>query len=282
MQLKGWEKVLKFTYIQMIKAKSFIVSSIVMVVIFGLMIAGANFLPALFLPESETIQITDDDGNLIAEIEAYKIEKVYIIDNSGLDIDFSFLPTFEVEYENVAEMDYSYITESEDAIVLAIIEKTSTGYEVRMSRPESTELIGSADCFQLLGVFHSAIHNENLISLGVAAEDIPKTTVHISTTVNVDGEETKSEIADAISAAMTMAISLILAVLIITYGQLTAQAIATEKASRVMELLLTSVRPLAVIVGKVLASVLVALTTMITIGGITVAVFFAFFSMIIY
>jgi ABC-2 type transport system permease protein len=71
-----------------------------------------------------------------------------------------------------------------------------------------------------------------------------------------------------------MLTSLVLAVLIISYGQLTAQAIATEKASRVMELLLTSVKPLAVVIGKVLATTLVALSSVVAVGGITTGLFF--------
>jgi ABC-2 type transport system permease protein len=63
--------------------------------------------------------------------------------------------------------------------------------------------------------------------------------------------------------------------LIIGYGSITAQAIATEKSSRVMELLLTSVRPLAVIIGKVVASILVVLSSVVLMGGISTIVFFA-------
>ena len=47
--------------------------------------------------------------------------------------------------------------------------------------------------------------------------------------------------------------SLVLFMLIFIYGQMVAQSIAQEKTSKVMELLLTSVRPLAVIIGKILA-----------------------------
>jgi ABC-2 type transport system permease protein len=278
-QTKGWEKVLKFTYIQTIKQKSFIVSTVVTVIIFGLMIAGANFLPKLLMPEPEIINITDDYGNIVGEMEALKIAKVYINDQSGLSLDFSFLPALEVEYEHItaeqvqATMDR--VTESRESVVLAVIEPNEHGFDVKMSRPESTELINNSDCFSLLGMFNSVINNANLVSLGIAEEDVGKAYVHISTTVNVGGEEPKSEIAEGITMVLTLLTSAILFTFIVGYGQLTAQAIATEKASRVMELLLTSVRPLAVIIGKVLASTLVAFTTITLIGGISSLIFLA-------
>ena len=52
---------------------------------------------------------------------------------------------------------------------------------------------------------------------------------------------------------LPMLSSLVLFMLIFIYGQMVAQSIAQEKTSKVMELLLTSVRPLAIIIGKILA-----------------------------
>jgi ABC-2 type transport system permease protein len=276
--LKGWLKVLKFTYIQTIKAKSFIVSTVVMIVIMGLMLAGVNFLPGMFASESETIQIRDEHGNIVAEMEAFKIDKVYIYDNSGLDVDFSFLLGVEVQFEHIEanqiQTIINNVTESDLAIVLAQIENTEYGFDVTMSRPESTDLIGSSDCFALLNVFGSVIQNANLVSLGIPEEDVHKANIWVNTTVNVGGEEPRSEIADVIAGVATSLVSIILMILIISFAQLTAQAIATEKASRVMELLLTSVKPLAVVIGKVLATTLVAISAVIVVGGITTAMFF--------
>jgi ABC-2 type transport system permease protein len=277
-QVKGWSKVLKFTYVQTIKAKSFIVSTVIMIVIFGLMLAGANFLPAILSSEPELLQIYDDEGNLVAEVDAFKIDKVYIFDNSGLSLDFSFLPGLEVEFvhieENQVQSTMDSVTDSEYAHVLVVIEPSDYGFDVTMSRPQSTELIGSADCFALLNAFDSLIQNANLVHLGVAEEDVHKAYPWVNSTVNVGGEEPRSEIADVIAGMVTSLVSILLMVLIISFAQLTAQAIATEKASRVMELLLTSIKPLAVVIGKVLATTLVALSAVIVVGGITTAMFF--------
>jgi ABC-2 type transport system permease protein len=278
--VKGWWNVLKFTYIQTIKAKSFIASSVIMIVIFSLMLAGANFLPGILSSEPEIREIRDEDGNVVAEHEAFKIEEVTVLNASDLDLDFSFLETFGVKYRDALTYSVDFdmimdgITNSEEARVFAVIEETEHGYEVKMSRPESTELINNSDCFALLSLFHSVIHDANLVSLGIAEDDIHKANSWINTSVNVGGEEPKSEIAMALATGITMLTSVLLAVLIISYGQLTAQAIATEKASRVMELLLTSVKPLAVIIGKVLATMLVAVTSIVAVGGVTTGIFF--------
>jgi ABC-2 type transport system permease protein len=277
MQTKGWSDVLKFTYIQTIKAKSFVVSTIITIVIFGVMLAGVNFLPGLLSSQPEIIQIIED-GVVVGEFEAFAIEKVYIFDDSGLDIDFSFLQGYEVQYEYITAEQVSAtmdrVTDSYDAITLAVIQPDEFGYSAQMSRPQSTELLNNSDCFALLGEFARRISVANLIDIGVAEQDIGKAYAGVFTSVNVAGEEPRSETAAAIAAAISMMTSIVLFVLIISFGQLTAQAIATEKASRVMELLLTSVKPLAVIIGKVLATTLVALSAVAVVGALTAGMFF--------
>ena len=75
----------------------------------------------------------------------------------------------------------------------------------------------------------------------------------------------------AINYIVPIVFSLVLFIFIFAYGQTVAQSIATEKTSRVMELLLTSVRPLAVVIGKVLAMCLVSIAQFLVIAGLGAA-----------
>lgn len=298
MRIKGWQKVLKFTYIQIIKSKSFIASTSIMLAVIAIMLLAANYLPGLLADRNENnaedsetqgetqqeeyIDITDDEGNVIERVKAHVIKKTYILDNSGLDIDYSFLSDLKIEYEFIdkeqSQTIMQTVTDSSEAVVLTVIETGSSfnrlGFGVRMSRPESTDLIKNSDCNNLLGAFSNAIRETNLIRLGIPEEDIDDAFPFIRTAVNVNGETSRGgEVMEAVSMTLTLVTSLVLFVLIIAYGQLTAQAIATEKASRVMELLLTSVKPLAVIVGKVIGTLLVALTSIVVIGGVGTMLF---------
>ncbi|MBB5853138.1 ABC transporter permease [Amycolatopsis umgeniensis] len=68
-----------------------------------------------------------------------------------------------------------------------------------------------------------------------------------------------------------MVIGLIVAVLlymsIVTYGTLVAQGVVEEKSSRVVEILLSTVRPWHLLLGKVIGLGLVGLTQLVIIGG---------------
>ncbi|MCL2634431.1 MAG: ABC transporter permease [Oscillospiraceae bacterium] len=282
MQTKGWSRVMKFTYIQTIKSKPFIASCVVTLVVFVLMIMGSNFLPALLAEPENTVTVTDDEGNIIGEeIAMFKINKVYILDNSELNLDFEFLKELHIEHEYITQSQTSVIldkvTQSTEAEVMAVIEKGGEGnniyYEITMSRPQSLEVIKSDDCWELINVFNSLLYHTKLTSTGITEEELALINAPVLFKVMVDGEEVKGIIAEMVGSFIIMITSIALFILIFTYAQMTAQAIATEKSSRVMELLLTSVKPLAVIIGKVLAMALVALTSIIAVGGLTVIVF---------
>ncbi|MCL1882074.1 MAG: ABC transporter permease [Oscillospiraceae bacterium] len=275
MRIKGWKKVLKFTFMQTIKAKTFIWGTAITALLLSAMIALGNFLPGWLSDEPNLI--TDDQGNIIAV--ASEIDKVYIYNNTELQLDFSALPIIDVRYELISQDQINQImervTESDEAIVLTLISPNEHGsFDVVMSRPESTELINANDCFELLVTFEGIVRVANVEYLGITMEDFMAANAFIHTSVNVGGEEGRSAVAEGIGAVVTTVFSILLFVLIITYSQLTSQAIATEKSSRVMELLLTSIKPLAVVVGKVLASTLVVLFTVVIVGGVATATFF--------
>ena len=75
----------------------------------------------------------------------------------------------------------------------------------------------------------------------------------VSVYQSVAGEPTENDFGFVVKMVLPMLSSLVLFMLIFIYGQMVAQSIAQEKTSKVMELLLTSVRPLAIIIGKILA-----------------------------
>jgi len=273
MKTKGWSKVLKFTYIQTVKAKPFIISCAVIFALFTIMMFLANFLPGVLKDDEKTIVVTDENGNVIGEEKAtFKIDKVYILNISGLDMDFSFLDSVYVKHEDISENQKDAITAkitgSESPEVLAVFDKDGNGYKITMSRPENAEIVSNDDCYPLLNTFAAVVKNANLVALGIDADELANANAPVSTSVNVNGEAPKSELASVLASTSKMIVSIVMFIAIFTYAQSTAQSIATEKSSRVMELLLTSIKPLAVIIGKVLAMALVSLTSIVGLVGV--------------
>ena len=114
-----------------------------------------------------------------------------------------------------------------------------------------------------------------MVKLGVSPENYAATQVSVITSKITAGTDEWNIFESAINYFVPIVVSLVLFLLIFVYGQTVAQSIATEKTSRVMELLLTSVRPLAVVIGKVLAMGLVSILQFILIILVGIGAFMA-------
>ena len=270
MKTKGWGHVFRFTFIQTIKAKSFIVSTIVISAILVLLIAGVNFLPLIMMDDSGS---SGADGSE----DVYKIRTVYLLDESGIEPkpDFSSISQMGVTFTEVTKEQYdekiagiNQSTLAETALYISAPDES--GYiSMLMSRPKSEEVITADDCKTLLADISAAVSKSKLIALGVSEENVAAAEAGISKVTTVAGEPPVSEFVFIIKSVVPMISSLVLFMFIFAYGQMVAQAIATEKTSKVMELLLTSIKPLAVIIGKVLAIGCVALAQMAIIGTVS-------------
>ena len=106
----------------------------------------------------------------------------------------------------------------------------------------------------------------NMINAGVSPDNFAATQRYVSTSKKQAGSDEWNVFETMINYVVPIVISLVLFIMIFAYGQTVAQSIATEKTSRVMELLLTSVRPLAVVIGKVLAMGCVSILQFLLIG----------------
>jgi len=114
----------------------------------------------------------------------------------------------------------------------------------------------------LSGALQSAYRLEKLMALGVAAEEIPQI---LMPPVNVSVENLGVSQMETFFYTYALIFALYMAILI--YGQLVATAVATEKSSRTMELLITSARPNSLLFGKIIGSGLAGLFQMIAIFG---------------
>ena len=269
MKTKGWGQVFRFTFIQTLKAKSFIVSTIVVSAILVLLVLAANFLPMLVM--NDTADAVDSSADVS------KISTVYYHDESGIEpkADFSTLPeprpTFvEVSAEQYDEKIVSLKASTAAEVAVYITAPSENGnISMLLSRPESDEIIQNGECRTLLANMADVLNKSKLLSLGVSEDDIALAEGYIKQDVTIAGEAPVSEFESIIKTMLPMMTSIILFMFIFVYGQMVAQAIATEKTSKVMEMLLTSIKPLAVIIGKVLAIGCVALAQIAIIGTVT-------------
>lgn len=273
MRTKGWQSVFRFTFIQHIKTKSFIAGTVVICVIMALICVLTNVLPGLINEDlanaAELIDNTGDNPDNPDEDSDPFLESGFIdlFDDAGILAEEDKTTLSEMFPDRFSEFSGSELSEfveelksSERAEIAVHITKQTdsdgkiTGYELR-----SYYTTAAKDSAELAGNIMSQLVNRRiLLNAGVAPEKYADTQVSIIMTKTEAGGKNLSSVQGLVNYALPLVVSLVLFMLIYTYGSIVANSIATEKTSRVMELLLTSIRPLAIVIGKVLAMALVS------------------------
>lgn len=274
MRTKGWQKVFGFTFTQYVKSKSFIVSTIVMCLLTAILAAAANILPKI-LGDDEEIVGEGDKGSIAS------ITQVYMMDEAGLltDEDYSLmrengitLTESDLEFDEL--IDAIKNTGRQEALVLVsadIYDNVTHGFRVKTYYSPSAD--GKA-VDALTSYVSGAVNYRNMLNAGVSQEKYLESQRYVSTSKIEAGSDEWNMLESAINYFVPIVVSIVLFILIYAYGSTVAQSIATEKTSRVMELLLTSVRPLAVVIGKVLAMGVISFGQFMLIGIVGAAAFF--------
>lgn len=272
---RGWQKVFGFTFVQFVKTKSFIVSSIIIGVIVILLVGGLNIIPKL----AGAGDIITGSGDTSVEMN---FRTVYLADEAGILTDedtealgnygFHFTPSDKTADKLIEE---TSTADGGQAVILISADEddgTISGYSVKVYYSPDTD---SASIDAAAGFVSGMVTYRNMINCGVSPENFEASQRYVNTSKIEAGAGEWSVFETMINYIVPMVVSLILFILIFAYGQIVAQSIAIEKTSRVMELLLTSVRPLAVVIGKVLAMGLISLLQFLMIGILGVVSFAA-------
>ena len=266
MKTKGWQKVFVFTLKQYVKTKSFIVSTIIMAVLVAAMLALVNILPVALSSKDS------GDGDPSSVKDIFDFEKVYIVDETGIVTD-----------ENIAELVKNGIkaersdksaddavamvakTEGVQAAVVFSADKNANGDILSYTERTFYSPNGNKMASTLSSTMTEFFKTCNVKRLGIDLEAYAQSQITVNTRTIEAGQEELNVFAGMLHYIIPIVVSLVLFMLIFVYGNTIAQSIAIEKTSRVMELLLTSVRPLAVVIGKVLAMGLVSLAQFVLI-----------------
>lgn len=274
MRFKGWKHIFAFNFVQQIKSKAFIGSTILISVIFALLAVGINLLPVLIAGDS------DLGGSGVGGEEGEKISALYICNETQFPT-FDFAPLTEKSIscselsaeeldkkgEEIAKGD-----KSELALKISPVKDNDgkiNSISMLMYRPENEDILSKSAAEDFGYVCSDLFKNSVLQSLGVSEKDLPLAQLEYVTDVRIYGAEKMSELKEGLAITIPIIFSALLFSFIISYSQIIAQSVAKEKTSRVIELLITSVRPLAIITGKVLAMLLVAVTQLVIIGAVS-------------
>ncbi|MGL5351813.1 MAG: ABC transporter permease, partial [Clostridium sp.] len=196
----------------------------------------------------------------------FKIETAYFNDSSDLNVDISndIKNTFKnLEFVNTTDTKEEAgekLKTTEESMVYVYVSKNELGYSVDVIKPNKKELVTSDNAQMLAGAISSSLDAGRLIQGGVNPESLSTVIMPINTDVLDAADATTTMDDRMIKMVLPMVACILLFYIIYFYGYWVANSIVAEKTSRVMELLLTSTKPMELVIGKCVGMGLLAIS----------------------
>ena len=234
-------------YLERVRKKSFIVVTLLMpLFMIGMMLAPT--LMMLYSGGSEQ-------------------KRVMVVDRSGVVVDRLYSSP-EVEYVDVSEMTKAeacavYNDEGKAFGILYIGSGVEARDSVQLTTNTSSSMILEEN---IANQISSIIEQDKLLSYNIENIDeilaSVKTDITLSTYLNNgSGEEaTMESTSSGMNYALGIILGMLLYMIIIIYGQMVLTSVVEEKASRVIDVMVTSCTPFQLMMGKILGIAAVAVT----------------------
>ncbi|TXE09474.1 ABC transporter permease [Gelidibacter salicanalis] len=254
--------IIKREYLNKVRNKSFIVMTFLSPMIMIALIAVVAYLSQMNNDKQRTISILDETGVVASEFETSEFTTYSIIDNMPLkgakelvkaknDFGLLFIKKSS-DSMNVVESVNFY---SDDSPSLSIISGLERKIEKRLSDVKLQK--AGVDIAQILA---------------------SKTQVNIAQET-FEGEKT-SKVDSYLKLAFGGAAGYLLFMFIIIYGNMIMRSVIEEKTSRIIEIIISSVKPIQLMMGKIIGTSLAGVTQFviwIILGGVLLSVVSAIF-----
>lgn len=247
-----------FTFRQSATGKAFIFMTVVLPVLLFAICFAANVIPAAMGDEAETSEA----------------EKLYLIDETGTQmVSNVFLQlldrerfadlTVETIYGRDAEAVCADIPESETKSFVILVEKDVDEQDITFFRvtaiiPDWCE-VPEEDYNTLLSLTGVCMDSVKVATADIDYESLVYLSSYAYSDVVEAGEAPDSFGTVMVKSLAPMLFTLVIYMMVILYGQSIGKVVVAEKNSKLMETLLTSVQPDALIAGKIIAMACLAL-----------------------
>lgn len=255
-RLRGFRAVYGFTFKQLAGSKSFKITTVLV----ALLLAGGLILVSVFGAGSDKSGNGNKGENNGGIAALSPVDNVLVMDESGLGpIDFAQLlegnKAFgHIKFQQFSGTDLAEAAKAADAsdkTVILQITKAASNYELNAALPEGSAL-KEKDTKALLSTLSDTFRLVKLNKAGLSKEQLSTALQPVTYTYSDIGKD--NGVAYVIVKMIApMVFSLILYFMLIFYGQAVSKSVSGEKTSKLIETLLASVRPDALIAGKVMA-----------------------------
>lgn len=230
-------------YLERVKRKSFIITTLLTPLFMALLMIAPALIMVFSSPESKNIAIIDETGLIAAHLR-------------GND-DIRFIVT------TAEPLDSARVNDSYDGVLVIGADAVANPNDaVRMYSHGSLSMAtdGFINSQVEKAIEDARLQNYQIENLRQILNEV-SVDLHIPV-VDIDKEE-DSEISSIVSYFISLAADMVLYMFILIYGQMVMTSIIDEKANRVLELVVSSVKPTDLMLGKIVGVGLVAITQIV-------------------
>lgn len=257
----GWKDVLNFTFVQNTKTKTFKASLIGIAILIFIIFFSINVI----------MGYVSDNGNKKKGV-VNKVDNISIINNIGIDDEL--LEKFKETYEYIAKSDITVYDNKKVSEVVEGVEKNTIVINLYKGEADedkniqymldvyATKDLSKKNVKKVVKEFSNYFDEikYNLTSLEPEAMRIITSEYSVYSVDVNDKDESFGVIIARIFVPMMFV--LLIYFMVLMYGQSISKSLIVEKNSKLMEMLLTSVKPHAIVLGKILAMYLNAIMQM--------------------
>jgi ABC-2 type transport system permease protein len=248
-------------YLNKIGNKSFIIMTLLLPIILAGITFLLSFLTSINNDSSKTISVVDNTGYIYQKLESSDDIIYDLIVDSSLDeakeisrnnSDYGLL--YITDFDTPEEIAESIVFISEDSPSLTIISRVESQLETILT-------------------------NENFRLIGIDVNEINSSTIYINLfQESFDGEET-TRVDGVVKLIFGFFLGFLLYFFIFAYGSMIMMSVMEEKTNRIIEIIISSVKPFHLMTGKIIGVSLAALTQVL-IWGVMFFVFSYIFSIV--
>ncbi|MCR5608793.1 MAG: ABC transporter permease [Lachnospiraceae bacterium] len=240
--LKGAMSVFAFSFTQTVKSKVFIVTTLLSIAIMIVCSVATSEESGIVGANKGNIKKLVINDSVPLPQEMYEgLKKDY----KDLEISFTEKTVEDFEEEAVDNEEYN------DTVVAFV--NFNHYFDIQLYKNNSSD-IGEIEMNQFADTFEEVFNDMKNANCNLTEEQKKLIDMPVSTKVTLISEE-KDINNDSQAEASKFMFVIIVFMLLVMCGENIGTAIVTEKSSRVMEYILTSIKPLALVIGKVCSAV---------------------------
>ncbi len=237
-------------FTERVAKKSFIITTLLMPIIMVAFMAAPALIAAFSTPSERTIAVADKSELIWPALTAEKPEHVSFVKVANADSVIT-----NQKYDAVLEINEDIVSNKKSTVRLYMHDAGSMELESKIS-----SIINDA-------IESKRLKDYNIENLDVILNDI-NSNISLQT-IRLDESGNGENTSSMLSYLLGIAMAFVLYMFLLMYGQMVMTSIIEEKNNRVLELVVTSIKPMQLMLGKILGVGLVAVTQIVIWGVLT-------------